>query len=253
MGRCGLVDRRGSAYHLRGTFFTMRVDVSRVATAALVLTCVLHRDAVAGTPKSSESPASSTAVDALTLTKRPRTVPVMLQGGTDLHWDISDRGVGYFGTATTSLRTELKSNKDGTVTLRAIGQVVSRGGILTPSGPAPVKDAEPVPWKFDERWTGHWGRRPGAALVLRLTRTDQGREQARDYKCGSVAELSGTKPLNYVRCDLMQEDSEPNWQGEFAHYMRVPLIFSANADVQASILGGREPASVKVYPRPPAR
>jgi hypothetical protein len=231
----------------------MRVDASRVATAALVLTCLVHRDAVAGNPKPSESPASSTAVDALTLTKRPRTVPATLQGITELHWDISDRGVGYFGTATTTLKTELKSNKDGSVTLRAMGQLVRRGGFLTPSGPAPVKDAESVAWKFDERWTGHWGRRPGTALVLRLTRTDQGREQARDYKCGSVAELGGTKQLNYIRCDLLQEDTEQNWNGEFAHYMRVPLIFSANAEVQASIVGGREPASVNVNPRPPAR
>jgi hypothetical protein len=232
----------------------MRVDVNSVAVAALVLTCLWWRDAVAGDPNASESPASSTAVDALTLTKRPRTVPATLQGITELHWDISDRGVGYFGTATTTLKTELKSNKDGTVKLRAIGQVVRKGGFLTPGSPPPVKAvAEPTPWKFDEHWIGHWGQRPGAALVLRLSRTDQGRDQSRDFQCHIVAELSGSTQLNYMRCDLLHEDAEPNWRGEFAHYMRAPLIFSANVDVQASIVGGREPATVNVYPRPPTR
>ena len=235
----------------------MRGKKRHVASALLVLSCLLRRDAVAGNGKTANVSPDSPAVtddDALRLTKRPSSMPATLQGITELNWSTSERGVSYIGSTRTRLRTELESEKDGTVTLRAVGQRESQGGFVKPDRGSQL-DKDPVrpPTKFHEIWTGHWAQ-AGTAVILRLSKANEHPVLSRDFQCRNFTELSGKKRIKYVRCDLVQEDTEMNWKGVFSHFMRVPLIFSAKGNVEAFIDGGRGgSATVTVSPAPPPR
>ncbi|HPH64407.1 MAG TPA: hypothetical protein PLF40_01640 [Kofleriaceae bacterium] len=178
-------------------------------------------------------------------TRLPKGYPAKLVGVVELNYDISDRGVAYFGTAESNLTMELQSAADGAFTLKVTGKGVQKGGFLNPT--AKTQQARPhQPFSFNHTWVGHWAVLDGSAVIHIDGQMQMGWKQgvgntsielrpaARDFRCSKVA-AEAAAPAHF-RCDLAVPDTGFPWEGKFPDYLRAPLIFGLNGSVRSSLL-----------------
>jgi hypothetical protein len=175
----------------------------------------------------------------------PKGYAAKLVGVVELNYDISDRGVAYFGTAESNLTMELQSAADGAFTLKVTGKGVQKGGFLNPTAKT-QKAAPPQPFAINDTWVGHWAVLDGSPVIHIDGQMQMGwklgvgntsielRPAARDFRCSKVA-AEAAAPAHF-RCDLAVPDTGFPWEGNFPSYLRAPLIFGLNGSVRSSLL-----------------
>jgi len=167
-------------------------------------------------------------------TRVPKGFAAKLVGAMTLNYDISDRGVAYFGA----------------FTLKVTGKGVRKGGFLNPAGKT-QSQADPLQaFTVDDTWVGHWAALDGRPVIHLEGQNQMGwqkgrgntgielRLAARDFVCTKVAPptAGGAAAPEHLRCDLATPDTKLPWQGEFPDYLRVPLIFGLKGSVRSSVL-----------------